>query len=76
MVAVASRLLCQRSYSEDNLLVPAIWLLCIQSKPPLHELRGNIWSTDCKAPEFEMFISWLAFIFFQLSKERWLKLTH
>lgn len=47
-----------------------------RAKPPLHKLRGNIWSTDCKAPEFEMFISWLAFIFFQLSKELWLKLTH
>jgi hypothetical protein len=40
------------------------------------QTQANIWSTDCKAPEFEMFISWLAFIFFQLSKELWLEMMH
>lgn len=74
--SVASPLLCRCSYSEDGFLVPAVWLLCMRSKPPLHKPGGNIWSTDCEAPESEMFISWLAFIFFQLSKELWLKLTH
>ena len=54
---VASPLLCRCSYSEDSFLVPAVWLLCMRSKPPLHEPRGNIWSTDCEAPESEMFIS-------------------
>lgn len=75
IVTVASLLSCQRSYFEDDWLEPAIWLLCVHGKPPPYS-PGNIWSTDCKAPEFEMFISWLAFIFFQLSKGLRLKLAH